>query len=406
MVSALILKLNGWPETFNERAKAIASHVDYLVLIRPKPLSNTETLDGLDNVKVFDLYPKRGSFVKPSWLKPIIYPIHVLQAILLMIYLLYRGKLPPVIHALDYALGGLACAVIRSLFAIQFVVSVRGLKEPRYKALVENERTLWASASYNILRMMTQFVLAKADHVVTKSEYQVEFVKENFEVNPGFTTVPTGVDFDVFDPKKIQIEHITEVLDFPADAIAENDEIVLYLAKLLPEKGPDKVLQLINKADNRLPPELKFVFVGEFRDTSFERHFNNLRRVVSARTILHDKRIPFEDVPTVLHSVDAVILLSESGTEGAPRILQESCAMQTPIVASDVTGISGSFNELPGCYLIDRDDPQQFSSAVNEAVSNPPEMPRELFADRFDMYKNYAKYGELYRTLSASAQSV
>lgn len=406
MVSVLLLKLNGWPETFDERARAIASSVDELVVIRPRPLTKTDSLIELENVRVYNLYPQRGSFVKPGWLKPAIFSMHVLQAILVMIYLLSRGRLPPVIHALDYALGGMAGAVVSRLFSVPFVVSVRGLKEPRYRALVDKEETLRASASYHILRTMTNFVLGNADHVMTKAEYQVEFIRETFGVDPGFTTVPTGVDFDVFDPSKTHTEHITDILNLADESLAKDDNVILYLAKLLPEKGPDKILQLAEQADERLPTNIKFVFVGEFRDLTFERQFRELQSHVSDRTVLYPHRVPFEDVPALLDSADAVVLLSEAGSEGVPRILQESCAMGTPIVASNVTGIAGEFADLPGCYLIDRDDPHAFSSSVNQAVSDPPEMPREPFADRFDIHKNYARYAEVYEALANSDQSV
>jgi glycosyltransferase involved in cell wall biosynthesis len=406
MVSALLLKLNGWPETFNERAEAIASHVDELVVIRPKPIEKADSLTKVENIRTYDLYPQRGSFVEPGWLKPVIFPLHVLQAVLLMIYLLYRGRLPPVIHALDYALGGMAGAVVSRLFSVPFVVSVRGLKEPRYRALLEEEQTLRASVSYRILRVMTGFVLTNADYVVTKAEYQIEFVQETFGVDPGFISVPTGVDFDVFDSSKPHNEHITEILDISNENLTEDDDVVLYLAKLLPEKGPDQVLRLVNQADDRLPPDIKFVFVGEFRDASFEQEFHELQHAVSERTVLYPQRVSFNDVSRLLNSADAVVLLSKSGTEGVPRILQESCAIQTPLVASNVTGIAGAFDDLPGCYLISRDDPQEFISAISQAVTDSPQMPREVFADRFDIYKNYAKYAEVYKTLATSNQSV
>jgi glycosyltransferase involved in cell wall biosynthesis len=252
---------------------------------------------------------------------------------------------------------------------------------------------------------MTGFVLANADHVVTKAEYQVEFVRETFAVSPDFTTVPTGVDFNDFNPTKAYSEHITEVLNISDESLTEDNDVVLYLAKLLPKKGPDQVLRLVNQADDRLPPDIKFVFVGEFRDASFEQEFHELQHAVSERTLLFSQRVSFNDVSKLLNSADAVVLLSKSGTEGVPRILQESCAMQTPLVASNVTGIAGAFDDLPGCYLINRDDPQEFTSAVSQAVIDSPQMPRGLFADRFDMYKNYAKYAEVYKTLSTPNQS-
>lgn len=401
MVDALVLKLNGWPKTFDERVNAIAASVDELVVVRPKPPEKIDRITELDNVVVYDLLPQRGSFVRPRWLKPILFPLHVLQAMLVMTYLLLRGKLPPVIHALDYALGGLAAAVISRLFSVPLVVSVRGLKEPRYKALIEQDKTLRSLANYHILRGITSFVLTSADHVVTKAAYQVDFVRKTFGVNPGFTTAPTGVDFEVFDPSKTaDTESMTELVDMPDEDLAADDNVVLYLAKLLPEKGPDKVLQLVNAAGDELPANVKFAFVGEFRDTTFERQFRELQRKVANRVVLYPDRVSFEDVPDLLRVADAVILLSEPGTEGVPRILQESCAMQTPIIASDVTGIAEAFEDLPGCYLVDRNDPQDFTRAVTQATTNPPEMPRNLFADQFDMHRNYARYAAVYADLT------
>ncbi|WP_158055632.1 glycosyltransferase [Halorussus halophilus] len=398
MVKALILKLNGWPTTFDERVEAIAESVEELVVIRPKPPAEVDRLAQRKGVIVYDLLPSRGSFVEPGWIKPIVFPLHVVQAILVMTYLWVRGSLPPVIHALDYALGGIAGVVVSRLFSVPLVVSVRGLKEPRYKAIAEKSDSLRPSINYRILRAMTSFVLVNTDHVITKATYQVDFVKETFGVNPGFTTRPTGVDFELFDPETTDSgDKLTEL--FGDSALAGNS-IALYLAKLLPEKGPDKVLELIAAADDELPDDVMLAFVGEFRNEAFERQFRELQRDVSERVVLHSKRVPFEDVPDLLAAANAVVLLSEPESEGVPRILQESCAMQTPIVASDVTGIAGAFKDLPGCYLVDREDSTAFADAVTSAVTDTSDMPRDRFAERFDMYSNYAAYAGIYETLA------
>jgi glycosyltransferase involved in cell wall biosynthesis len=402
MVRALLLKLNGWPDTFDERAAAIASSIDELIIVRPKPLNGADTAAGLDNAIVYNLRPRRGAFVSPSWLRPIVFPLHVLQAILVMTYLFVRGRLPPVVHALDYALGGLAGAVFCRLFSVPFVVSVRGLKEPRYRAHADEEQTMRARASYYILRPITRLVLTSADHMITKAEYQVEFVRESVGVNPGFSTVPTGVDFGLFDPERTtRPRRSSLVSELSNGSVNDDDLIVLYLGKLIPEKGPQKVLQHLGEVEDELPSGATFAFVGEFRGAAFERRFKELRRGVDSKVFLHPDRIPFQDVPGLLNTVDATVLLAEGDSEGVPRTLQESCAMQTPIIASDVTGISGAFDDLPGCYLIDRDSSEEFRMAVNEALLTPPEMPRDQFASRFDMFQNYSKYAKIYETLAA-----
>lgn len=398
MVRVLLLKLNGWPQWFDERIKAIAASVDEVVLLRPKPSQGTGQIAEIDNISTYNLYPCRGRFVTPRWLKPIIFPLHVLQAVLVMLYLYLRSQLPPVVHALDYALGGMAGSIIAHLCGVPLVVSVRGVKDSRFKMVPEEERTIRSSISYRILQLITRFVFSSADHIVTKAAYQVEFVKESYDVDAGFTTVPTGVDFELFNPSD---ESIHPVLPGRMEQqVDEDDEIVLYLSTFIPKKGPDQVLRLLNATDNDLSDTLKFVFIGEFRDASFENEFRTLMRNVNDRTILRAKPVPFEAVPGVLARADATILLSEAKTEGVPRILQESCTMQTPIIASNVAGIVDAFNDLPGCYLIDRNNPQEFKAAVEQATSNPSDMPREVFTERFDIHRNYAKYAAIYDELS------
>ncbi|KAA9398354.1 glycosyltransferase [Haloarcula sp. CBA1130] len=394
MTRVLLLKLNGWRQTFDERVEAIAANTDGVVLVRPRPPQQSGGLSTLDNVRTYDIWPTRGRFVRPNWLKPLVFPVHVLGAILLMFVLYLRGELPPVVHALDYALGGMAGAVVSRVCGVSLVVSVRGLKDSKF----ERSDKLTARVSHRILQSMTEFVFSSADHIVTKSAYQVSFVENTCDVDATFTTVPTGVDFELFDPGVVRPSFPDEV----GQQLDESDDIVLYLSTLIPKKGPDQVLRLLEAAAKELPDDVTFVFIGEFRDDAFEETFKGLGEAVSDRVVIHSEAVPFESVPGVLAQADATVLLSESKTEGVPRILQESCAMGTPIIAADVAGIADAFRDLPGCYLVDREDAMAFGDAVTRATSNPPAMPREVFAERFDMYGNYAKYTTIYDELSIS----
>lgn len=399
-----VLKLNGWPDTFDERIDALSEAVDTLVLIRPMPNHDTGW-EPPANVTVYDLYPRRGSFVKPAFLKPIVFSLHVLQAVILLsILVTVRQKRPDVIHALDYALGGVAGTIISELFSIPLVVSVRGLKEPRYRSTMKEKGTLVAKMNYRLLTVLSGWVLRHADHVVTKSAYQVEFVSDTLGIDTDFSTIPTGVDFEMFEPGTSNSNAISELLAAEGYSLPTEPTILLYLSKLLPEKGPDKILELIEETEKNLPDNVVFVFIGEFRNDEFEKQIEDRRRRVSDRVIIHPRRIPFDDVPKVINAADAVILFSAPKHEGVPRILQESCAMQTPIIASDVAGIAGTFNDLPGCYLIARDDAEGFQNAINEIARTPPEMDRETFREDFDIHQNYAKYADVYESVVAKSR--
>jgi glycosyltransferase involved in cell wall biosynthesis len=74
--------------------------------------------------------------------------------------------------------------------------------------------------------------------------------------------------------------------------------------------------------------------------------------------------------------------------------------MCTPIIASDVTGISDIFSGLPGCFLVDPDDTEEFASAVRNVIQDDVEMPRDAFRQVFDIETNYAEYNSIYYELA------
>lgn len=400
-----VLKLNGWSDTYDERIDALSEAVDHLTLIRP------ETDDHGDweppaNVTVYDLPPRRGTFVNPSFLKPLVFSIHVLQAVVLFaILVIFRQQRPDVIHAIDYALGGVAGVVASTLFSVPLVVSVRGLKEPRYRTMMENKETFVARVNYRILTILSGWTLANADHIVTKSSYQVEFVRDNLGVVTEFSTIPTGVDFEKFDPSTItEMNAISELLTDEGYSLPPDPTIVLYLGKLIPEKGPKRIIELVAQTEQHYPENVVFVFLGEFRDREFETQLKELQQDISDRVIICSRRIPFEDVPKFIKEADAMTLFSAPDIEGVPRILQESCVMETPIIASDVTGIAEAFDSLPGCYLIARNDAEGFKKAINEIAENTIHMDRSIFREQFDMYRNYGKYADIYESVLAKAK--
>lgn len=390
-----LFKLNGWPDTYDERIRAIAQTTD-IVFIRSAPVDDTDDFADLSNVSVYDMYPRRGSYVTPSWARPIVFSLHVWQAIFLALIIpIFREQHPNVVHGLDYVLGGFAAMVVSTAYRCPLVLSVRGYKEPTYRSFMQREQTLRAKTNYWILVTLSKLILSRADHIITKAAYQRQAVIESTNVDPGFTTIPTGVDFERFDPSKGDTDYLERL--FTSHDFLGSSFRLLYFGQIIPQKGVDKILRHLTSSEVDLPDEFSVVIIGDVRDEAYLGQIKQLADDAPFNVFIHSKKIPFEDVPHLLCSVDCVALLSEPGHEGVPRVLQESVAMEVPFVASDVTGITDAFVDLPGCYLVDREDPEAFTNAVLDVANSPPEMDRGTFQSKFDMYENYRKYGEVYR---------
>jgi len=321
----------------------------------------------------------------------------VFQALIISVYLLSTDEID-VIHAFDYALAGSVGAILRALFPVTFVLSVRGLKEPIYQERASERSTLRSRLSYRILIRLTGTAIRRADHIVTKAPYQVRFLRERYNPTAGFSTIPTGVDFNTFDPSRtFEGNVLFEILEKAGADITTDTKVILFLGKLVEEKGPHRLLNLIDEMDTECHSDLRFALVGPARDEEYAQEL--LRRCDPDTTVVYPHRVPFDRVPALLDAATAVTQFSRPNVEGTPRVLQESCAMCTPIIASNVTGISDVFSGLPGCFLVDPDDAEAFASAVHDVLDGDVAMSRDVFREVFDIDTNYAEYAEIYNSL-------
>lgn len=394
MVHVGIIKLNGWPETFDERVIEIARNVERVTLIRPRPDRGDTEINQVPNVTVRDVYPSRGKSVNQLWLHPLLFPAHVIQAIIMLLLLSYASEDPPdVIHSLDYILGGIVGAVFTSITQTPFVVSVRGLIEPRYKNMVEQNNEIIGRLNYRLLQLLPGFVFSHADYLITKAEYQEQYVRNQYGLSIPYSTIPTGVDYSVFNPKVVPDSCYPEQL---ADIGDEQDHtFALFLGRLTEEKGADKILENLNKVSDP-PTDLHLLYVGDFRDDMFKKRLRRLAQESTVPVTIHDERIPYKKVPELISNVQCTVLLSGPRHEGVPRVLQEACVLETSIVASDVLGITEAFGGFKGCHLVKRDDPDALNDAFRNVANSNIRPNREEFRCQFDMQRNYAKYAEIY----------
>jgi len=395
-----IVKLNGWPDTFDERVIEIASNVDKVTLIRPRPQRGDTDVDHVSNITVRDVYPSRGKSVNRLWLHPLLFPLHLVQAIVTMLLISFSGQnSPDVIHCLDYILGGAVGSTVSLLTGTPLVVSVRGLTEPRYKNMVEQNDSLIGRLNYRILHMVPTFVFSQVDYVITKAEYQKAYLRETYDVAIPCSAIPTGVDYSIFNPTVIEKSTYPEKL---ADIGPESEAtIALFLGRLTEEKGAAVLLESLIEADDP-PTDLHMLYVGDFREVAFKEKMRSLVRDDPVPVTIHDERIPYKRVPELMANVGCVALLSEPKHEGVPRVLQEACVLETKVVASNVEGIAEAFQDIGGCHLVDRADPVAIAEAFRKVSTSTLRPDREKLRDKFDMSRNYAKYAEIYAEVAAS----
>lgn len=397
-----IIQLNGWSDTFNERIEVLSQHVGHILLIRPCPKHNKSQLEQRPGIDVYNVYPKRDTTL-PVWLHPIILPLHALQAVFLLFILIgFSKRRPDVIHSLDYVVGGFVGAVVTSVSSIPLVVSVRGMQVENYEANIADDLALVALCNFHIIKITQRLVLQRVDYVITKSEYQTNYVNSIVPENVPTITVPTGVDFDKFDPDSVE-ETLSTTIPWVDSSKWGDQPIFLHLGRLTKTKGTDLILSHISNLDPALNDSVQFVFVGEVPNTEFEDIIFTMRENIDEDIVIYPNRVPFDQVPGLIKTSEAIILLSQPKVEGTPRILQEAVAMEKPFIASDVEGVAEPFIDKKGCYLVERGDQDDFEEAIDSILSESPAINRERFRDKFDIHKNYEKYRGVYESLSSKS---
>ena len=390
-----LLKFYGWPETFNERVKRLADRVDELIIIKPKNKDEArEPSTVAENISVVQLYPSRQPVMKPR-IKTLFIPLYTAQALLFYFFFVWPYGNCDVFHSFDRPFASLAAWGLASLTGKPHIASVRGLVLPRYEARGSLRRQLQNTVLRMTLAPLITRSLRSCDHIITKAHFQRAFIREITDINvKSISTIPTGVDFDLFNPGLI-VDDKTVIQDVVEQDINDQEHIVVFIGKLVPGKGADTFVEHVSSGS--YSDDVHFLMIGEFLNREFEEQLRE--RIAGAgvadQITIHADRIPFEGVPQLIAEAGAVSLLSRSGVEGTPRILQEACVMNTPIIASDVDGIHGVFGGCDGCYLIDRDETSQFADAVRESRTVKPD--REEFSGVLDIEKNYDQYIRIYR---------
>lgn len=384
------LKIGGWAPHFDERAEALADHVDNLLIIRPACNGNYGCFKRSD-VETIDLLPRHESD-DHIWFKIFCRVIWVIQTFLIYLYWVRQNDSVDVIHSVDPPLG--VSALLSVLTRTPLIVSIRGLHSTRQNNTSHESIVSWKTIT-RILYYIRWVSFKRTSHVIVKSEHQIDYLIDRYSYpRPQITAIPTGVDFEQFHPERVDESDI--LIDIHP-TLKTRDRIVLYLGRVSQSKGVDQMLT--NIADAQFDAGIHFLFVGEYENEAFRTNVEELvsKYELEEQLTIHSEWIPLDRVPELLYSVDVLCLLSEPGVEGVPRVLQEACAMETPIVAADVPGISEAFEDLEGCYLIDRENELHFRAAILESFEASPD--RRQCRNQFDIERNYERYLEIYRKI-------
>ncbi len=186
--------------------------------------------------------------------------------------------------------------------------------------------------------------------------------------------------------------------------IDPGDLVVLFIGRLIPEKGIRDILQIVPSVVAREKHKrIRFLFVGDGPLASEVRNVQNQY----PEFIRHHPFLPYDQMPALHNLADLFVLPSKAGHKIAEQfgfVLIESMGCGKPVITTSV----GSIPDVVGdaALLLEPGRPEKLAAAINHLLES--EVLRKSFSEKslarvqehFDAKKNAARLELVYeRTL-------
>jgi glycosyltransferase involved in cell wall biosynthesis len=210
------------------------------------------------------------------------------------------------------------------------------------------------------LNPVTAWVSSRADRLVTVAQS----IKETL-VGQGIPAAKIEVIYNGVDTDKFSSEHLPprEVIrskfGMPADKF-----VIGCLGRV--EKGQHILLSLYPELAGRCP-NLHYFFAGQHIPQRLQPLIEASPDLTSRTTL--SELIDFEDVPAVLHALDAVVMLPE--TEPFSNAVIEAMAMEKPLILSRTFGNVEAVEDGVSGLLVDITDQTAIADAVCRLYHDP-----------------------------------
>ncbi len=237
-----------------------------------------------------------------------------------------------IIHAHGYYFfSTLQCALMKKLYNFPFVLHVHGGIQTSYKNVpvtssrFENFQLIFKEKIFD--KFIGRIPIKSANRVVSVAQKDLEIIREMYKIDEKNSFhIPNGVDIEKF--KRVNNR--------------ERKYITLIATRLSYIKGVDIYLKIIKELYKK-NKKLKFLIIG---DGYLKNH------VLKAKTKLPLKfytNYPYENIQNIYNKSKLILITSRF--EGVPNTIYESFACETPVIASNVGGISGVVNSDENGYL-------------------------------------------------------
>lgn len=228
-----------------------------------------------------------------------------------------------ILHAHDWLVASAAIG-LKHLYRKPLLATIHSLERGRRNGLFNDGQ--------HMIDQIENQLIQEAWHNIVCSQYMQSLCHFSFTFpNDKMSIIPNGVRYNDFSITMTENEKKKHHKKYAA----KNEKIVAYIGRLVPEKGVNILLGAIKPVLKKMP-NTKFVVAGEGW------HRNELERITKElkieEKVLFTGYLPEEDFLAYFNVAD--ILVVPSTYEPFGIVALEGMATNTPIIVSDVGGLS------------------------------------------------------------------
>jgi glycosyltransferase involved in cell wall biosynthesis len=287
-----------------------------------------------------------------------------------------EGK-PDLIHC-QAQVASEAAEILGRMWRIPYVLTVHS----NQLALVDQHAPpVEASEEAHAVKEISSQIAGRSDITICVSRYVLEELRDVFGVpDQKLRLVHNGIDTRPF-TAAVQRESAAKIR-----RAARGRKVVLFVGRLVPDKGPQILIQAARKLiRERGRRDLSFFIGGDGR----------LRRLLQARIVRHKLKddvfllgkLSHHEVIDSLFGADLVVMPSLH--ESFPLAALEALAAGRPLIASRVGGLPEIIEDGDTGFLVEKKSPEAWGDAIESIVDDPERMVRcgqngkALVLDRF-----------------------
>ncbi|HSX40461.1 MAG TPA: glycosyltransferase [Candidatus Saccharimonadales bacterium] len=281
-----------------------------------------------------------------------------------------------------YYLSGLIGLAIKAKFNIPLFVTFHTLGIMKNLVAREEEER------EDVERIKIELSLVeKADKIIATGKRDAQYIEALYNCpKVKIATISPGVDFDVFHPldKNEAKKHIQADMQ---------DKLILFVGRLEPLKGIDTLLYAMKiLLEKNLGFNVCLWIVGGDVSEDEKKWSKELKKLEQIRKLLHIGAVvrfvgkrQREDLPYYYNASEIVVLPSQYESFGITALEAMACA--TPVITTDVAGVSQLFDEKLATLITTANNPILLASKMKQLLVNDDEH-KKISQEVFEKVQN------------------